>query len=105
MHSHNSVVNLSSVGLFLVILNSYRIKYFSKKNDDFAFEKGVSFKVTGMTCSHCEESVKKTLMKLEGIKSVDIDLETGQVTIESELVDFDLIKQSVKELGYEVIDE
>jgi len=105
MHSHNSVVSLSSVGLFLVILNSYRIKYFSKKNDDVTFEKGFSFKVVGMTCSHCVGSVEKTLMKLEGIKSVNIDLETGQVTIESELVNFDLIKLSVEDLGYEVIGE
>ena len=105
MHSHASVISLSSVGLFLVILNSYRIKYFSKKIDEAAHKSGISLKVSGMTCSHCVESVEKTLMKLKGSKSVDVNLESGEVVVKSDIVDFVLIKKTIEELGFKVIDD
>ena len=105
VHSHASVISLSSVGLFLVILNSYRIKYFSKKNDEVVAQSGTSFKVSGMTCSHCVESVKKTLMKLDGTKSVDINLESGEVVVESDIIDFVLIKKTIEDLGFKVVND
>ena len=105
MHSHASVISLSSVGLFLVILNSYRIKYFSKKIEEAADKSGISLKVSGMTCSHCVESVKKTLMKLKGSKSVDVNLESGEVVIKSDIIDFVLIKKTIEELGFKVVDD
>ena len=105
MHSHASVISLSSVGLFLVILNSYRIKYFSKKTDEVVHKSGISLKVSGMTCSHCVESVEKTLMKLKGSKSVDVNLESGEVVVKSDIVDFVLIKKTIEELGFKVVDD
>ena len=105
MHSHASVISLSSVGLFLVILNSYRIKYFSKKKDEVVAQSGTSFKVSGMTCSHCVESVKKTLMKLNGTKSVDVNLESGEVVVESDIIDFVLIKKTIEDLGFKVVND
>ena len=104
MHSHGSVISLSSVGLFLVIFNSYRIKYFSKKTNEVVHKSGISLKVSGMTCSHCVESVEKTLMKLKGSKSVDVNLESGEVVIKSDIIDFVLIKKTIEELGFKVVD-
>ena len=101
-HSHSSVISLYSVGLFLVIVNSYRIKYLNMNNNNILSDKGVSFKVSGMTCSHCVESVKKTLMKLDGVVEVNVDLKAGNVFIKGSNIDFVVIKNNIKELGFEV---
>lgn len=44
------------------------------------------WKVTGMTCGHCEESVTKNLLTLDGVSSVAVALkpdETSEVTTHS----------------------
>ena len=42
-------------------------------------EKRKSISVEGMTCSHCEESVKKNLLKIPDVSNVNIDLSTGKI--------------------------
>jgi copper chaperone len=37
--------------------------------------------VAGMTCGHCVASVTEELAELSGVDSVDVVLETGQVTV------------------------
>ena len=61
-------------------------------------------KVTGMTCGHCTQSVTEELLTISGVITVNIDLESGEVTIESD-VDLvsDEINAAVKEAGYEVV--
>ena len=61
-------------------------------------------KVTGMTCGHCTQSVTEELLTISGLNTVNIDLESGEVTIESD-VDLvsDEINAAVKEAGYEVV--
>jgi copper chaperone len=61
--------------------------------------------VAGMSCNHCKMAVEKSLQKLAGVKSADVDLagktvkiayEKGQAT----LADFE---QAVAEAGIEVV--
>ncbi|MDF7818487.1 cation transporter [Runella sp. MFBS21] len=42
------------------------------------------YQVSGMTCEACEYKVKTVLAGIEGVQNVDIDLKTGETTIESE---------------------
>ncbi|MFE3223506.1 heavy-metal-associated domain-containing protein [Nocardia sp. NPDC059228] len=62
-----------------------------------------TYTVTGMTCGHCVGSVQKEIGKLDGVTSVDVDLATGLVTVESgaALADADVVA-AVDEAGYEV---
>ncbi|MEU1428210.1 heavy-metal-associated domain-containing protein [Nocardia sp. NPDC005746] len=62
-----------------------------------------TYTVTGMTCGHCVGSVQKEIGKIDGVTSVDVDLASGLVTIESaaDLGDADVIA-AVDEAGYEV---
>ncbi|MBN2515480.1 MAG: heavy-metal-associated domain-containing protein [Deltaproteobacteria bacterium] len=56
-----------------------------------------------MTCQHCVATVYKVLSKLDGIKNIDVDLETGIVTFEEvKPVDMDLLRTRISEAGYEV---
>ena len=61
-------------------------------------------KVTGMTCGHCTQSVTEELLTISGLNTVNIDLESGEVTIESDAdLISDEINAAVKEAGYEVV--
>ncbi len=62
-------------------------------------------KVDGMTCSHCAETVKRAINNIEGVKHVEVDLESGKVTIRAEReLSCDEIKRAVEEWDYKVVD-
>jgi copper ion binding protein len=37
--------------------------------------------VTGMTCGHCVKAVTEEVSAIEGVESVEVDLESGSVTV------------------------
>jgi copper chaperone CopZ len=37
--------------------------------------------VTGMTCGHCVKAVTEEVSAIDGVESVEVDLETGAVTV------------------------
>ncbi len=60
--------------------------------------------VEGMSCSHCENSVKKAVGALNGVYNVAVDLVSKVVTIElePEKVSIDTIKDTIEAQGYDV---
>jgi copper chaperone len=59
--------------------------------------------VTGMTCGHCASSVREEIGLVPGVTAVDVDLPTGEVTIDSDQeVDAAAIKSAVEEAGYQL---
>ncbi|GAA5089576.1 heavy-metal-associated domain-containing protein [Nocardia iowensis] len=62
-----------------------------------------TYTVTGMTCGHCVSSVKTEIGKIDGVTSVDVDLATGAVTVDSTApIAATDIAAAVDEAGYEV---
>ena len=60
--------------------------------------------VKGMTCGHCVNAVTEEVSKVEGVTSVDVDLESGKVTIAStSALDEGAIAAAVDEAGYELV--
>ncbi|MFF4322197.1 heavy-metal-associated domain-containing protein [Streptomyces sp. NPDC001568] len=61
------------------------------------------YKVTGMTCGHCEGAVTAELTALPGVTSVKAVAATGEVTVISgaPLADED-VRAAVDEAGYEL---
>ena len=61
-------------------------------------------KVLGMTCDHCVNSVTEELTAIASVTGVDVVLESGKVTIQSdsELSHEDVIA-AIEEAGYEVV--
>ena len=39
--------------------------------------------VTGMTCDHCVRAVRDEVSAIQGVTNVEVDLASGQVTIEA----------------------
>ena len=62
-----------------------------------------TYTVTGMTCGHCVAAVTEEVSKLDGVTNVDVELTSGQVTIESEgPLDDAAVAGAVDEAGYAV---
>ena len=59
--------------------------------------------VKGMTCGHCEKAVKDALAKLQGVNSVDVNLDTGKVVVEGQGMKDEELEHAVIESGYEVV--
>lgn len=62
-----------------------------------------SVTVTGMTCDHCVAAVRSEIVGLDGVEQVDVDLDSGRVTITSstDIAD-DALAAAVDEAGYEI---
>lgn len=62
-----------------------------------------TYTVTGMTCGHCVSSVKQEIGKIDGVTSVDVDLASGLVKVDSanELTESE-VAAAVDEAGYEL---
>ncbi|MGE2692375.1 heavy-metal-associated domain-containing protein [Mycolicibacterium pulveris] len=59
--------------------------------------------VTGMTCAHCAASVREEIGEIAGVRAVDVDVESGAVTIDSDNpVDRAAIQRAVEEAGYQL---
>ena len=62
-----------------------------------------TYTVTGMTCSHCVNSVSTEIGKLDGVRDVQVDLSTGKVTVTSDQLLTDAaIDAAIDEAGYQV---
>ncbi|GAB2666509.1 heavy-metal-associated domain-containing protein [Gordonia jinhuaensis] len=63
-----------------------------------------TFTVTGMTCSHCVASVTEEVSEIPGVEKVDVDLDTGAVSIASaEPLERAAVESAVREAGYELV--
>lgn len=63
-----------------------------------------TIQVKGMTCGHCVSAVTEEISKVDGVTNVDVDLESGNVTIASQApLDTALVSAAVDEAGYEVV--
>ncbi len=60
-----------------------------------------TFTVTGMTCGHCKASVTTEVLQVEGVQAVDVDLDSGTLTVRGDAAD-DAIRKAVDEAGYAV---
>lgn len=63
-----------------------------------------TIKIKGMTCRHCVMAVTKALGGMDGIRDVQVNLETGEVSFtEEKPVDRALIRGRISKAGYEVV--
>ncbi len=56
--------------------------------------------VANLKCTGCATTIKKALLKIEGVKSAEVSVENDAVTISYGNVDRDLIIKRLHSLGY-----
>ena len=60
-----------------------------------------TYTVTGMTCGHCVSSVTEEVGELPGVRDVQVELESGRVTVTADApVGPDRVRAAVEEAGY-----
>lgn len=61
------------------------------------------YRVTGMTCGHCEMSVREEVEQIVGVEIVDVSAQTGMLRIIAADVDDAQILLAVSEAGYSAV--
>lgn len=62
-----------------------------------------TYTVTGMTCSHCVNSVSSEIKQIPGVTDVRVDLASGAVTvISAQPLDDTAVAAAVDEAGYDL---
>jgi copper chaperone CopZ len=61
----------------------------------------LTYTVPGMSCGHCRVAVTEEVSQVEGVKGVEVDLETKQVSVTGEGVADDHVRAAIDEAGYE----
>ena len=60
-----------------------------------------TYRVPAMHCAHCQAAVREELSRLEGVDSVDVDLETKVVVVHGRSLDDAELRAAIEEAGYE----
>lgn len=111
-----AAMSFSSVS---VVSNALRLRTFKPKYNEVQSNKTTSLEVQeekettmkkvltveGMSCMHCVGRVDQTLKAMEGVTSVNVDLESKLATIElsSDIAD-EVLKSAIADQGYEVVE-
>ncbi len=63
--------------------------------------KTITIKISGMTCGHCEKSVKNAISELDGVMETKVNLSSSnaEVTFDDSKVSESQIKSAVNETG------
>ena len=64
----------------------------------------ISLPVEGMSCASCVSRVEKSILKIEGVTDVAVNLATEKATftIDKSVVQIDTVKKSVEDAGYKI---
>lgn len=59
------------------------------------------YQVTGMTCGHCEASIRKEVGLVAGVESIGVSAQSGMLVVTSQAeLDDGAVLAAVKEAGY-----
>ena len=105
-----------SLSSFCVVTNALRLNLFdlqnTKKDKKIKFNikkenkaMEITMKIEGMMCMHCEARVKKCLEEIEGVTEAIVSHEQNNAIIKlSKDVSYEILKKTIEEQGYTVID-
>ncbi|WOP19442.1 heavy-metal-associated domain-containing protein [Raineyella sp. LH-20] len=62
------------------------------------------YQVSGMTCHHCEMSVREEVGEIAGVESIEVSHATGRLVVTSAApLDPAAVAAAVEEAGYQVV--
>ncbi|WP_406813292.1 heavy-metal-associated domain-containing protein [Mycobacterium sp. M23085] len=62
------------------------------------------YRVSGMSCGHCEAAVRSEVAQIPGVNDVTVSAATGMLVVTSaQPVDADAVLGAVDEAGYEAV--
>ena len=65
---------------------------------------GREFNVEGMTCGHCEMSIREEVGEIPGVQDIQVSAQTGKLNVTSEgEIDDAKVLAAVEEAGYSAV--
>lgn len=59
-----------------------------------------SIAINGMSCRHCVQSVRKELLKLAGVKIIDVQIGKAVIEYNEGTVTNEMVTQAITDAGY-----
>ena len=103
---------VSSIIFVILLVVAFILRYRKKGecchckgncNESCSTEK--KFRINGMMCNHCKANVENCLSKIKGVTAVRVELAEGAAYITGNDLDRNEIIASIKEAGYEYIED
>ena len=60
-----------------------------------------TYTVPAIHCGHCAAAIKEEVARVEGVETVDVDLDDKVVTIRGEALSDQALREAIAEAGYE----
>ena len=89
---------ISGIVLVLLLINAFMLKFFKK--EETVNENQVVYRIDGMSCNHCKNSVEKALRSLENVEEVEVILGKKEAIVTGTPND-EIVKKTVEDLGFE----
>ena len=61
----------------------------------------VVYAVPDISCAHCKAAIEAEVAKVEGVESVDVDVDARTVTVSGSAAD-DALRAAIDEAGYQL---
>jgi copper chaperone len=61
----------------------------------------ITYRVPDMSCDHCKHAVSSSLLSVDGVEGVDVDLETKRVLVRGTDLDDATLRSAIDDAGYE----
>lgn len=74
------------------------LKFFKK--EETVNENQVVYRIDGMSCNHCKNSVEKAIKALDNVEDVEVILGKREAVVTGNPND-EIVKKTVEELGFE----
>ena len=62
----------------------------------------LTFSVPAISCGHCVNAITEEVMKVDGVRELDIDLDAKVVLVRGEHLDDEAIRAAIDEAGFEI---
>ncbi len=89
---------VSGIVLVLLLINAFMLKIFKK--EEVTNENQVIYRIDGMSCNHCKNSVEKALKALDNVENVEVILGKKEAVVTGTPND-ETVKKTVEDLGFE----
>lgn len=62
------------------------------------------YQVTGMTCAHCEMSIREEVAEVSGVDSIEVSHQTGKLLVHGNgAIEENAVLKAVEEAGYTAV--
>jgi hypothetical protein len=101
---------ISAILLIAIVINALRPRGHlapaapAAPAGETTMEDRVKLSISGMSCSHCVNSVQRALGEADGVDDVRVDLDSGAAVVAGHDLEPPRLKQIVEQLGYTVTD-